>query len=79
MKDTRTPMITLFDKMERVISKGVLVGASVPIVTVDTIADMIKHKRVSKKSLYKVEREMARRLNKGEGRGRHYPLVYKIG
>ena len=71
-KNYRTPMIKVYDKADRILGKGLLLASTVPITITDTVADMIKRKKVSMKSVNKVSDEIKERLNRGEGRGRHF-------
>jgi len=71
-KNSRTPMIKAYDKADRVLGKGLLLAGTVPITVGDTLIEMIKKKRISKKEFDKVSAEIKQRLNVSEGRGRHF-------
>ena len=62
-KEIRTPMIETYDRLARVVNKGVLIATTPFILGVDTL--------VFRKSVGVVKKEIKHRLNVGEGRGRH--------
>lgn len=68
----KTPLIKLFDRTERIIGKGLLLASTPILVPADTIATSIIEKRNPIKTFDKVSNEIKKRLNKGEGRGRHF-------
>jgi len=68
----KTIGIKLYDKTDRVISKGLLLASAPILVPTDTIATMILEKKTPMKAFNKVSKEIRKRLNKGEGRGRHF-------
>ena len=68
----KTPIIKAYDKADRVLGKGILLASSVPITIGEGLVEMVRKKKLTKKGFQKASEEIKRRLNKGEGRGRHF-------
>lgn len=72
MTSKKSPLIKAYDRVDRIAGKAFLLASTPVLIPADTVATMILEKKTPIKAFKKVSKEVRKRLNVGEGRGRHF-------